>query len=106
IQGTVGDTEMMEDAATPHEEAVLSNFCFMEAVHAKSYSSIFSTLCSSKEIDEAFRWSEENPHLQRKGQILVDYYRGDDALKKKIISVMLESFLFYSGFYLPLYWSS
>ncbi|MGV0792996.1 class 1b ribonucleoside-diphosphate reductase subunit beta [Mycolicibacterium sp. XJ1819] len=106
IQGTVGDVEMLEDARTPHEEAVLGNFIFMEAVHAKSYSSIFSTLCSTKEIDEAFRWSEENPHLQRKAEILVSYYRGDDPLKKKIVSVMLESFLFYSGFYLPLYWAS
>ncbi|WP_407665015.1 class 1b ribonucleoside-diphosphate reductase subunit beta [Mycolicibacterium pulveris] len=106
IQGTVGDVEMIEDAVTPHEEAVLGNFIFMEAVHAKSYSSIFSTLCSTKEIDEAFRWSEENPHLQRKAEILVNYYRGDDPLKKKIVSVMLESFLFYSGFYLPLYWAA
>ncbi|MGV0641971.1 class 1b ribonucleoside-diphosphate reductase subunit beta [Mycolicibacterium sp. XJ2546] len=106
IQGTVGDVEMIEDAVTPHEEAVLGNFIFMEAVHAKSYSSIFSTLCSTREIDEAFRWSEENPHLQRKAQLLVDYYRGDDPLKKKIVSVMLESFLFYSGFYLPLYWAA
>lgn len=106
IQGTVGDVEMLEDAVTPHEEAVLSNFIFMEAVHAKSYSSIFSTLCSTKEIDEAFRWSEENPHLLKKADILVNYYRGDDALARKVVSVMLESFLFYSGFYLPLYWAS
>ncbi len=27
-------------------------------------------------------------------------------LKKKVASVFLESFLFYSGFYLPMYWSS
>ncbi|CAJ1496439.1 class 1b ribonucleoside-diphosphate reductase subunit beta [[Mycobacterium] burgundiense] len=106
IQGSVGDVEMLEDAVTPHEEAVLGNFIFMEHVHAKSYSSIFSTLCSTPEIDEAFRWSEENPHLQRKAEILVNFYRADDSLKKKIVSVMLESFLFYSGFYLPLYWSS
>lgn len=105
IQGTVGDVEMIEDAVTPHEEAVIGNFIFMEAVHAKSYSSIFSTLCSTKEIDEAFRWSEENPHLLKKADILVKYYRGDDALARKIVSVMLESFLFYSGFYLPFYWA-
>ncbi len=44
----------MADALTPHEEAVLSNISFMEAVHARSYSSIFSTLCHSKEVDAAF----------------------------------------------------
>ena len=58
IQNTVGAPSMMVDAQTPHEEAVLTNIAFMEAVHARSYSSIFSTLCSTREVDEAFRWSE------------------------------------------------
>jgi len=75
-------------------------------VHAKSYSSIFSTLCSTPEIDEAFRWSEENPNLQRKAEIVMEYYKGDSPLKRKVASTLLESFLFYSGFYLPMYWSS
>lgn len=106
IQGTVGAVSLIPDARTPHEEAVLTNIAFMESVHAKSYSSIFSTLCSTKEIDAAFRWSEENEHLQKKAQIILKYYDGDDPLKRKIASTMLESFLFYSGFYLPIYWSS
>lgn len=106
VQSEVGAVEMMADALTPHEEACLGNQCLMEHIHAKSYSSIFSTLCSTKEIDEAFRWTEENQHLQRKAEILVGCYRGNDPLKKKIVSVMLESFLFYSGFYVPFYWAS
>ncbi|MDQ2067597.1 class 1b ribonucleoside-diphosphate reductase subunit beta [Xinfangfangia sp. CPCC 101601] len=107
IQNAVGAPSLLADAQTPHEEAVLTNIAFMEAVHARSYSSIFSTLCSTKEVDEAFRWSEENPHLQAKAQmILSDYAPGADPLKRKIASVFLESFLFYSGFYLPMYWSS
>ncbi|MCV2892875.1 class 1b ribonucleoside-diphosphate reductase subunit beta [Lentibacter sp. XHP0401] len=107
IQNTVGAPALMPDAQTPHEEAVLTNIAFMEAVHARSYSSIFSTLCSTKEVDEAFRWSEENPHLQAKSKlILQEYSSAADPLKRKIASVFLESFLFYSGFYLPMYWSS
>ena len=106
IQGTVGAVSLIPDAVTPHEQAVLTNIAFMESVHAKSYSNIFSTLCSSTEIDEVFRWSEENPNLQRKAAIVMDYYRGDDPLKRKVASTLLESFLFYSGFYLPMYWSS
>ena len=106
IQGTVGAVSLIPDAATPHEQAVLTNIAFMESVHAKSYSSIFSTLCSTSDIDDAFRWSEENPNLQRKAAIVMDYYRGDDPLKRKVASPLLESFLFYSGFYLPMYWSS
>ncbi len=107
IQNTVGAPSLMPDAITPHEEAVLTNISFMEAVHARSYSSIFSTLCATKDIDEAFRWSEENPHLQAKAEaILRTYAPGNDPLKRKIASVFLESFLFYSGFYLPMFWSS
>ena len=106
IQGTVGAVSLIPDAITQHEEAVLTNISFMESVHAKSYSSVFSTLCSSVDIDEAFRWSEENPYLQKKADIVLKYYNGDDPLKRKIASTLLESFLFYSGFYLPMYWSS
>ncbi|WP_407445812.1 class 1b ribonucleoside-diphosphate reductase subunit beta [Rhodococcus sp. (in: high G+C Gram-positive bacteria)] len=106
IQGTVGAVSLIPDAVTPHEEAVLTNIAFMESVHAKSYSNIFSTLCSTREIDDAFRWSEDNVNLQRKAQIVLDYYKGDNPLKRKAASTLLESFLFYSGFYLPMYWSS
>lgn len=106
IQNTVGAPALMADALTPHEEAVLSNVSFMEAVHARSYSSIFSTLCQTKDVDAAYAWSEENAPLQRKAQIILEHYRSEDPLKKKIASVFLESFLFYSGFYLPMYWSS
>ena len=106
IQNTVGAPVLMADAITPHEEAVLSNVSFMEAVHARSYSSIFSTLCQTKDVDAAYAWSEDNEPLQRKAQIILAHYHADDPLKKKIASVFLESFLFYSGFYLPMYWSS
>lgn len=106
IQGTVGAVSLIPDATTQHEEAVLTNIAFMESVHAKSYSSVFSTLTSTAEIDEAFRWSEDNPYLQKKAEIVLERYNGDDPLKRKIASTLLESFLFYSGFYLPMYWSS
>jgi ribonucleoside-diphosphate reductase beta chain len=106
IQGTVGAISLIPDSITPHEEAVYTNIAFVESIHAKSYSSIFSTLCSTKEIDDAFRWSLENKWLQRKAEIVISYYEGDDPLKRKVASTLLESFLFYSGFYLPLYWSS
>ena len=106
IQGTVGAVALIPDARNQHEEAVLTNISFMESVHAKSYSSVFSTLCSTEQIDEAFRWSEENEYLQKKANIVLGYYNGNDPLKRKIASTLLESFLFYSGFYLPLYWSS
>lgn len=107
IQNTVGAPTLMEDAITPHEEAVLSNISFMEAVHARSYSSVFSTLCQTDQVDEAFRWSSENEHLQAKSRLILDEYDATSSpLRKKVASVFLESFLFYSGFYLPMHWSS
>ncbi|MBJ2328664.1 class 1b ribonucleoside-diphosphate reductase subunit beta [Schaalia cardiffensis] len=106
LQGTIGAISLIPDARTPHEEAVLTNIAFMESVHAKSYSSIFSTLLSTEEINESFRWSEENGPLQKKTEIIKSYYEGDDPLKRKVASTMLESFLFYSGFYAPMYWSA
>ena len=106
IQGTVGAVSLLPDAVTPHEEAVLTNIAFMESVHAKSYSNIFMTLASTPMINDAFRWSEENENLQRKAKIVMSYYQGDDPLKKKVASTLLESFLFYSGFFLPMHFSS
>ncbi|KZX99976.1 ribonucleotide-diphosphate reductase subunit beta [Sulfitobacter sp. HI0129] len=107
IQNTLGAPALMGDAITPHEEAVLTNIAFMEAVHARSYSSIFSTLCSTAEVDEAFRWSEENAQLQQKSRLILDEYDATaNPLRRKVASVFLESFLFYSGFYLPMHWSS
>ncbi|WP_165165315.1 class 1b ribonucleoside-diphosphate reductase subunit beta [Corynebacterium qintianiae] len=106
IQGTVGAVSLLPDAKTMHEEAVYTNISFMESVHAKSYSNIFMTLADTPAITDAFRWSEENESLQRKAKIILSYYEGDNPHKKKVASTLLESFLFYSGFYLPMYWSS
>lgn len=75
-------------------------------VHAKSYSNIFMTLASTEEINNVFRWADENQHVQKKAQTILDFYKEDDPNNKKIASTVLESFLFYSGFYLPLKMSS
>lgn len=106
LQSTVGAVVLLGDAITDHEKAVYCNISFMEAVHAKSYSSIFSTLISSKEIDDAFNWVHNNPYMQSKSHIVRKHYDGNCPLMRKVASVFLESFLFYSGFYLPMYWSS
>lgn len=107
IQGTRGAVSLLPDAVTAHEQAVLTNIAFMESVHARSYSSVFSTLCSTQEINDIFRWSNEHKELQNKAQkVLNEYDKSDNPLKKKIASVFLEGFMFYSGFFLPLWWST
>ena len=101
LQQQEGAPSMGLEVTTPHAKAVFSNIEFMEAVHAKSYSTIFSTLCSGREIEELFRWAEEDELLQKQAKrILEDYHHGGPYAL--VAGVLLESFLFYSGFYAPL----
>lgn len=97
--------ELSRDAVTEHEKSVYAFIAYNEANHAKSYSYIFQTLADSDKIEWAFDWSENNEYLQNKAKIVYDYYVDESPLKKKVASVFLESFLFYSGFYLPFYMS-
>lgn len=105
LQSQEGMASLRKDVKTMHETAVLNNIQFMESVHAKSYSSIFSTLNTPEEIDEIFDWSDSEEFLQNKALKIESLYTNEsDPLKKKIASVFLETFLFYSGFYTPLYY--
>ena len=104
LQSENGVDAIRSDITTQHEEAVLNNIQFMESVHAKSYSSIFSTLNTKQEIDEIFDWTNSNEFLQKKATMINDVYLNGEPLEKKIASVLLESFLCYSGFFTPLYY--
>ena len=105
LQSEEGNVRMVEDARTQHEKAVISNIHFMESVHAKSYSTIFSTLLDQRDIDELFEWGDTNEFLQYKAKRINEIYQMNSNTdqfapwKKKVASVFLESFLFYSGFY-------
>ena len=93
------------------QKAVLTLFGAMEQIHAKSYSYIFTTLASREEIDEIFDWVRNHPQLQYKAKRIASFYRAllkPEVTKKElymsmVASVLLESFLFYSGFFYPLY---
>ncbi|MCI2172043.1 class 1b ribonucleoside-diphosphate reductase subunit beta [Schleiferilactobacillus perolens] len=104
LQSQDGMNQVRKDVRTPQELAVFNQIQFMESVHAKSYSSIFSTLNTSEEIDEIFDWTSKNPYLQKKAKIVNEIYQNGTPLEKKVASVFLETFLFYSGFYTPLYY--
>lgn len=113
------------DEAYHQRKSVLNFMAAMEnAVHAKSYSNIFMTYLMNDEIDELFVWGEQNKNLQNIMALIVGYYENLDRLtyqrrygfefvdetefkeaqwKAMVASVFLESCLFYSGFYYPLY---
>ncbi|MFB4210362.1 class 1b ribonucleoside-diphosphate reductase subunit beta [Shouchella sp. JSM 1781072] len=109
-QGNTGMPIVAEHVEGHQRKAVLNFMAMMEnAVHAKSYSNIFITLATSEQINDVFEWVKENPRLQKKADMVVSLYKGiqkgDDIslFKAMVASVYLESFLFYSGFYYPLY---
>lgn len=104
LQSRTGIDSLKSDTRTDLEVDVYNNIQFMESEHARSYSSIFSTLNSTKEIREIFDWVQHNEFLQKKAKLINDIYEVGRPLQKKIASVFLESFLFYSGFYTPLYY--
>ncbi|WEG73552.1 class 1b ribonucleoside-diphosphate reductase subunit beta [Vagococcus intermedius] len=104
IQSESAIEAIRPDVRTQHEEAVLNNIQFMESVHAKSYSSIFSTLNTKAEIEEIFEWTNTNEFLQKKAKMINDIYLTGTPLQKKVASVFTETFLFYSGFFAPLYY--
>ena len=86
------------------KQAVYSFMGMMEQIHAKSYSTIFSTLHTKAEIEDIFEWTNNNEFLQFKAKKINEIYQSKDALKMKVASTMLETFLFYSGFFTPLYY--
>lgn len=107
VQGGVGMPKILEHVDSLQRKAVLSFMSMMEQIHAKSYSSIFTTLAEKQQIDELFRWVEENPVLQKKAGIIAEYYHRISSTKDLYMamaaSVLLESYMFYSGFFYPLY---
>lgn len=107
VQGGVGMPKIMEHVDGLQRKAVLGFMGMMEQIHAKSYSSIFTTLATTEEIDGVFRWVENNRFLQTKAETISQYYRSIETRKDLYLamaaSVLLESYLFYSGFFYPLY---
>lgn len=109
-----------------HQKKAIINFmaAMENAVHAKSYSNIFMTYLNGSAIDELFEWGEKNKELQAFLDLIVGEYKKLDKLtyernygikkvdekkfkiaqyKAMVASVFLETYLFYSGFYYPLY---
>lgn len=109
IQGGIGMPKIMEHIDGLQRKAVLGFMGMMEQIHAKSYSSIFTTLASKEEINEIFDWVHQNKYLQHKAKTIADYYTNirtkRDVYLALCASVLLESYLFYSGFFYPLHLS-
>lgn len=106
VQASIGDIAQIKNSVTDHEQVIYANFAFMVGVHARSYGTIFSTLCTSKQIEEAHSWVVSNDALQARAKLLIPFYTGDDPLKSKVAAALMPGFLLYGGFYLPFYLAS
>lgn len=74
VQTNIGMNEIAKFNPDLQEKAVLTVFGAFEAIHAKSYSYIFTTLCTNTEIDEIFEWVQKNKFLQYKANRIAAIY--------------------------------
>lgn len=110
-QGGNGMPLLTLHAPNDQQRSVFAFMGGMEEIHAKSYSHIFQTLLSKEQIEAVYEWVHNDEYAQRKADIIISYY---DAIFKRTVtkpelymaitaSIYLESFLFYSGFFYPLF---
>ena len=111
-QGDIGMPLISLHTEDTRKQAVYSFMGMMEQIHAKSYSTIFTSLIPSKETNYLLEeWVSNNEHLQYKGRRIENYYlkllKPDptyyEQYMARVASIFLESYIFYSGFFYPLY---
>lgn len=110
-QGGEGMPLIMLHIDNLQAKSVLAFMGAMEEIHAKSYSHIFTTLATEEEIEEIFNWVDQHPLLTKKAKLITERYlklfkqeiTNKELYMAMVASVFLESFLFYSGFFYPLY---
>lgn len=108
LQGEVGMQAIRALVDGHIRKATLQFQGMMEDIHAKSYSLMNKTFLTTSEEREVFEWVRTQPHLQFKVQQIMAVYTDPDVSnlgvwKKMVVSCMLETALFYSGFFYPLY---
>lgn len=102
LQMKNGLQQLKMDAITPEEAAVFNALQYLESIANKGYSYVLQELAPD-EVEKAFDWANSNPYLQKKIHIINKIYQRGDALQKKAANVILETALYHSGFFAPLY---
>lgn len=103
LQMRNGIDQLKPDAITPEEAAVLNALQYLESIANKGYSYVLYELSDAEEVKKTLAWADNNPYLQKKIHLLNEIYQSGDALQKKAANVILETALYHSGFYAPLY---
>lgn len=107
LQGEVGMPALRGLVDGHIRKATLQFQGMMEDIHARSYSLMNKTFLTTTEERAVFSWVEAQPQLQFKIRFIEDVFRDPDTSdfglwRKMVVSCMLETALFYSGFYYPL----
>ena len=66
LQSEEGLYSIKQHVRTRKERAVLSDFTFMESIHAKTYGTILISLNTFKEIEKIYDWMNQDPKMQYK----------------------------------------
>lgn len=104
LQSEEGLYAIRQSVRTQKELAVLADFTFMESIHAKTYGTILISLNTFKDITEVYDWMNNDPRMQFKAQKVNEVYQSGTPLQVKVASVFLEGILYYSNFFIPLWY--
>lgn len=106
VQGHFGLDRLAHFARTIIEKTVYDIIGGVEHIHVKAYSSVFIELEEKTLADAVFDRINASKPMRRLVKCLSENYTTPDEYKVKIVSVALESFLFFTGFYYPLWLSA
>ncbi|MBF7093874.1 class 1b ribonucleoside-diphosphate reductase subunit beta [Streptococcus sp. HF-1907] len=104
LQSEEGLYAIKKNHRTQKELAVLTDFNFMESIHAKTYGTILISLNTFKDIEAIYDWMNNDPRMQFKARKINEYYQNGTALQVMVASVFLEGILYYSNFFIPLWY--
>lgn len=104
LQSEEGLYALKKNARTLKERAVLGDFTFMESIHAKTYGTILISLNTFKDIEEIYNWMNNDRRMQFKARKINEIYQNGTPMQVKVASVFLEGILYYSNFFIPLWY--
>ncbi len=104
LQSEEGLYAIKKNHRTQKELAVLTDFNFMESIHAKTYGTILISLNNFKDIEAIYDWMNNDPRMQFKARKINEYYQNGTVLQVMVASVFLEGILYYSNFFIPLWY--
>lgn len=76
----------------------------MESIHAKTYGTILISLNTYKEIEKIYTWMNNDHRMQFKAKRINDIYQNGTGLQVMVASIFLEGILYYSNFFIPLWY--